>query len=292
MPEGDSVHQLSRRLETLAGRVITGWDARTPALATTDATGAVVRRVWPWGKHLFWELATDEGSDILHTHLKMEGNWRIHPVGTRWSAPAHTARLVVRVAGTPDPEREVELVGHSLGLVELWPAGEYSSRTAHLGPDPLGADWTRPGRWTTSGRDEAVARLAAQHGTSIGEALLDQRVLAGLGTIYRAETCFLLGIHPASDSASRDPAEVVDLAAHLLRFNAERPVRVFTGDERRGANSWVHSRALLPCHRCGTTIRQDMLGGAATVASPKVDQQRAIWWCPTCQPLLGPAGAK
>ncbi|GAB3820512.1 Fpg/Nei family DNA glycosylase [Tessaracoccus terricola] len=284
MPEGDSVHQLSRRLAPLTGRRVTAWDARTPALATTDATGAVIRRVWPWGKHLFWELATPAGSDILHTHLKMEGNWRVHPVGTRWGQPAHTARLVVRVEGSPDPAREVELVGHQLGLVELWPAEQYAARTSHLGPDPLGPDWDSPGRWSTSGRDEAVRRLVAQRDTTIGEALLDQRVLAGLGTIYRAETCFLLGVHPGADVAARDPGEVVDLAARLLKFNADRPVRVFTGDERRGANTWVHSRTRLPCHRCGTTIRQGLLGGANSVADPKVDQQRATWWCPTCQP--------
>ncbi|TRY19693.1 Fpg/Nei family DNA glycosylase [Tessaracoccus rhinocerotis] len=290
MPEGDSVYQLARRLEPLTGRTVTGWDARTPALATTDATGAVVRRVWPWGKHLFWELATPEGSDILHTHLKMEGHWRIHPAGTRWSEPAHTARIVVRVSGATDGAPEVELVGHSLGLVELWPAAQYPARTAHLGPDPLGPDWDSPGRWPRPGRDEAVARLAALRATTIGEALLDQRVLAGLGTIYRAETCFLSGIHPASDVGRLDPEQVVDLAARLLQFNHDRPVRVFTGNERRGANTWVHGRTHRPCHRCGAAIRQAELGGAHSVADPKVDQQRAIWWCPNCQPLLREPG--
>ncbi|NLE97695.1 MAG: Fpg/Nei family DNA glycosylase, partial [Propionibacterium sp.] len=69
MPEGDTVHQLATRLRPLEGRRITGWDARTPTLATTDATGAVVEAVWPWGKHLFWRLRQPAGADILHTHL-------------------------------------------------------------------------------------------------------------------------------------------------------------------------------------------------------------------------------
>lgn len=285
MPEGDTVHQLAARLAPLAGRRITHWDVRTPALATTDAVGATIHRVWPWGKHLFWELGTPHGSDILHTHLRMEGTWRIHPAGAPWSAPGHTARIVVRVAGEPDPSREVELVGHDLGLVELWPASQYGQRTAHLGPDPLGSDWDSSGRWAPSGRDEAVARLSAQRATSLGEALLDQRVIAGLGNVFRAELCFLLGTHPASDVQSRDAATVVDLGARLLQTNRDRLVRVFTGNERPGENTYVYRRHRRPCRRCGTAIRQGVLGGATTVADPRAGQERVIHWCPNCQPV-------
>ena len=84
MPEGDSVARLSRRLQPLVGRTIEHSDFRVPRLATVDHTGTVITRVWPHGKHLFWAC----GDLVLHTHLRMEGNWRIHPVGTRWSAPA------------------------------------------------------------------------------------------------------------------------------------------------------------------------------------------------------------
>ena len=162
MPEGDSVARLSRRLQPLVGRTIEHSDFRVPRLATVDLTGTVITRVWPHGKHLFWAC----GDLVLHTHLRMEGNWRIHPVGTRWSAPAHTARVVLRVSG------DIELVGHDLGLVEVWPATQYGARTGHLGPDPLADDWTTPGRWLPDGRSEALRRVLAVPGRTIGEALL------------------------------------------------------------------------------------------------------------------------
>lgn len=285
MPEGDTVHQLSDRLSSLVGRRITAWDARVPSLATTDATGMEIAAVWAWGKHLFWRLNSDAGSDILHTHLRMDGHWESLPVGQRWRAPAHTARLVVRVEGSPNRDSEVELVGHDLGMVDLWPASQYDARTAHLGPDPLHEHWGSPGQWPTSGRDESVKRLAAQRGTTLGEAVLDQRVIAGLGTVYRAELCFLLGLHPASAVDARDAAAVVDLAAELLQANRHR-MRVFTGSARPGMGTYVYGRQRLPCRRCGTRIEKDTLGGATSVADPRAGQERLIHWCPHCQPLV------
>lgn len=287
MPEGDTIYQLAQRLKPLEGRTITHWDARVASLATTDAVGSAIERVWPWGKHLFWAITSDRGTDILDTHLRMDGTWRTHAAGSRWTAPEHTARLVVRVTGAPDPGVEVELVGHDLGMVEMWPSDHYEQRTAHLGPDPLGHDWDVPGRWERPGRDEAVARLAAERETSLGEAVLDQRVVAGLGNVFRAELCFLLGVHPAADVTVREPAEVVDLAARLLQSNRHRTLRVFTGVDRPGENTWVYSRQRRPCRRCGTTIQRDTLGGATTVADPRAGQERLIYWCPVCQPREG-----
>lgn len=341
MPEGDSVHRLAERLAPLEGRRITHWDARVPALATSDLTGYVIQRVWAHGKHLFWELGpqtatknteptgttstgpapppvspandvatrttathdissgepsaeTDTaraslapGSYILHTHLRMEGTWRIHKVGTRWSMPWHTARLVVRVEGCPDPAAEVELVGHDLGLVELWRAEDHERRAGYLGPDPLADDWSTSGRWEPTGRDEAVSRLSTATGT-IGEALMDQRIMAGVGNEYRNEACFLMGVDPRSPVTAVDPAHTVDLLATLMGDNRSR-LRTFTGVDRDGERTFVFGRNHRPCRRCGTLIKQSELGGATTVADPRAAQERVIWWCPTCQLLAGPA---
>lgn len=277
MPEGDSVLRLSDRLQPLVGRTIERTDFRVPQLATATLDGTTVRRVWPHGKHLFW-LCDDT---VLHTHLRMDGTWRIHPAGTRWSLPAHTARVVIRVSGG------VELVGHDLGLIELWPAAQYASRTAHLGPDPLADDWSTAGRWAPTGRREAVRRLAeaAAAGRGIGEALLDQRIIAGVGNEYRAELCFLLGTHPATRADALDAEAVVDLVGRVMRGNLTSPVRTFTGDHRPGHTSFVFGRKGRPCRRCGTAIRGGTLGGADTVADPRAGQERVIWWCPACQPL-------
>ena len=274
MPEGDSVHRLANRLQPLVGRRITRSQFRVPQLATATLTGTTIARVWAHGKHLYWECQPDVGEAlILHTHLRMEGTWAVHKTGDRWSKPGHTARVVVEVTGG------VELVGHELGVVELWPAAQYPERTTHLGPDVLASDWS--GR----GRDEAIARISADPARTIGEALLDQRNLAGIGNEYRAEVCFLAGLHPAARVGDVDVPTVVDLAAKLMQANLASPVRTFTGDHRRGETTFVFGRNHRPCRRCCTTILQDRLGGATSVTSAEAGRERIIWWCPTCQPL-------
>ena len=136
MPEGDSVLQLSNRLQFMAGREVTGCSVRVPRYATVDFTGMTCERVWPYGKHLFMQF----GEQILHTHLKMEGTWAIHYAGDRWRKPGHTARIVLQLANSP---RDIEVVGHQLGFVDIYPADHYHQRIAHLGPDILDSDWDR-----------------------------------------------------------------------------------------------------------------------------------------------------
>ena len=266
MPEGDTIWRLAERFQPLVGRVIHHSDFRVPALATASLAGERISRIWPYGKHLYWQC----GQRILHTHQLMDGTWRSHAVGDRWSAPAHTARLVLQIDG-------VELVGHSLGIVELWPAREYGQRTAHLGPDILAADWA------AAGRDEALRRILDRPQRSIGEALLDQRNLAGVGNEYRAEVCFLQGLHPAVPVSHTDVGAVIDLAAKLMRANLTTPMRTFTGIHRAGENTFIFGRKHRPCRRCGTRIESSTLGGGTSVTSPDAGQERIIWWCPTCQ---------
>lgn len=268
MPEGDTVWQLSERLQPLVGRVITHSDFRVPSLATASLDGERIERIWPHGKHLYWQC----GQRVLHTHLRMEGHWRIHPIGQRWASPAHTARLVVHVDG-------VELVGHDLGVVELWPVEEYPRRTAHLGPDILAAEWP------ATGRAEALQRIMARPQRSIGEAILDQRNLAGIGNEYRAEVCFLLGLHPATAVAGCDAAAVLDRAAKLMRANLHSPMRTFTGVRRAGETTYVFGRRHRPCRRCGAAVESAGLGGAPSAGDQEAGRERLIWWCPTCQPL-------
>lgn len=268
MPEGDTIWRLAERLQPLVGRVITHSDFRVPALATASLDGERIERIWPHGKHLYWLC----GERILHTHLLMDGEWVIHAAGQRWSRPAHTARLVLRVDG-------VEIVGHDLGVVELWPAREYGRRTAHLGPDILAEGWV------PAGRAEAIERIRSRPERSIGEAILDQRNVAGIGNEYRAEVCFLRGLHPATPVGSCDAEAVIDLAAKLLRANRHLPMRTFTGIHRAGENTFVFGRKHRPCRRCGTSIESSTLGGAASVTDPEAGRERIIWWCPTCQPL-------
>ena len=258
MPEGDSVLQLSRRLQFMTGREVLATSLRVPSVALVDFTGETVDRVWPYGKHLFMQF----GERILHTHLKMEGTWAMHLAGDRWRKPGHTARVVLQLAGAPHP-RPIEIVGHSLGLVEVFRTDEYHERMSYLGPDVLDEDWDRA---------EARRRLLADPRRSIGEALLDQHNLAGVGNEYRAEVCFLCGIHPATPVAEVDVDQVLDVTRRIMWANRNSPVRVTTGVKRAGENSYVFGRNGRPCRRCGSPIRKAWLG------------ERIIWWCPRCQP--------
>lgn len=255
MPEGDVVFLAAGRLRAaLVGETLTRSDFRVPRYATVDLRGQVVDSVASYGKHLF--IRTDTVS--IHTHLKMEGSWRVFHCGQRWTKPRVTARLVLGTA-------EVEAVGFDLGVVEVLRRAEEPAAIAHLGPDLLGPEWDPA---------EAVARLTREPGLPIGLALLDQRNLAGIGNIYRSEVCFLRRVHPA-----RPVAEVDDLLA--LVNEAHRVLH-------RAAHQppWrplVYGRARRPCQRCGTAVRVELLGETAPGTDRVSRRERGIYFCPRCQ---------
>jgi endonuclease-8 len=259
MPEGDNVWQTARRLTPLTGAELVASDFRVPSLATVDLSGRRVLETVSRGKHLLTRLEDDA---TLHTHLRMEGRWDVHPVGSRWRRPAHEARLVLRTASH-------EAVGYSV-LVDLVRTSEEDRLVGHLGPDLLGPDWDAA---------EAVRRIEQSGDVPIGQALLDQRNLAGIGNVYRAELCFITGVDPHTPVADvPDVPRMVDRAHALLVANRDRPDRITTGDKRPGRRLWVYRRRG-PCLRCGTPIQVDELG-------PET-QERVVWWCPRCQPPAG-----
>lgn len=253
------VWRAARQLhEALADRELTRSDFRVPRYATTDLTGRFVTGAVSRGKHL---LIRVDGDVTVHTHLKMEGSWRIGPA-TGHPLRDHRIRLVLA-------NRQWQAVGHQLGIVEVIRTSMESRAVGHLGPDLLGPDWNVA---------EAVARLGADPGRVIGEALLDQRNLAGIGNMYKAETLFLRGVSPWRAVADVPAlAELVELAQRLLVANKDRIGQVTTGDARRGRSTWVYGRAGQPCRRCGTTISRGDQGPAT--------EERITFWCPHCQPL-------
>jgi endonuclease VIII len=258
MPEGDVVWRTARDLhQALAGRELTRSDFRVPKFATADLTARAVSATVSRGKHL---LTRVEGDITVHTHLKMEGSWRISPAAD-FPLRDHRIRLILA-----NPEWQA--VGFLLGVVELIRTSKEELTVGHLGPDLLGPDWDAA---------EAVRRLTAQPERTIGEALLDQRNLAGMGTIYRAETLFLRGINPWRQVADvADLPGLVDLARRLLDANKNGGPAVTTGNTTRGAHLWVYGRAGQRCRRCGTMIMRGELG-------PALEERTAVW-CPHCQP--------
>ncbi|MEW2266406.1 Fpg/Nei family DNA glycosylase [Streptomyces sp. NPDC047853] len=263
MPEGDTVWQAARRLhEALAGKVLIHSDFRVPRYATADLTGRTVLDVTARGKHL---LTRVEGGLTVHSHLRMDGSWKVFAAGQRWSGgPAHQIRVIL---GTADRTA----VGYRLPVLELLRTADEERAVGHLGPDLLGPDWDP---------EQALVNLRADPARALGEALLDQRNLAGIGNVYKCELCFLLGVTPWLPVGDLPPGlavKVLVLAKKLLEANRDRPVRRTTG--LRGQDLFVYSRAPRPCLRCGTSIRLADQGDGA--------RERPTYWCPTCQ--AGPA---
>ena len=257
MPEGHTVWQAAKRLrEALAGRVLTRSDFRVPRYATTDLTGRQVTESLSRGKHL---LTRVEGGVTVHTHLKMEGRWRVSPATGR-APQAHQIRLVLG--------NDIwQAVGYQLGVVEVLPTAKEADVVGHLGPDLLGPDWDA---------EEAVRRLMTGPQRPAGEAFLDQRNLAGVGNIFAAEMLFLRGVSPWRPVGEvPDLRALVELGQRLLEANKERAGIVTTGVVRRGEETWVYGRAGRPCRRCGNPIRRAEQGTAG--------EERLRFWCPACQ---------
>jgi endonuclease VIII len=257
VPEGDTVYQAARRLDRgLTGQVLTTSDFRIPSLATSDLSGATVTGTVSRGKHLLMRF--DNGL-TLRTHLKMEGTWQIGAKGSRWRRPAHTARVVLRTATT-------EAVGFQV-LLDLARTTAEDDLVGHLGPDLLGPDWDA---------EVALARLRAGPDVPIADALLEQRNLAGIGNVFKAEICFICRTHPLTPvGAVPDLPAMVDKAKQLLEVNRNRSTRITTADTRRGYQLWVYGRRG-PCLRCGTPIAKSEQGPRG--------QERVTYWCPRCQP--------
>ncbi|WP_018504622.1 DNA-formamidopyrimidine glycosylase family protein [Parafrankia discariae] len=251
MPEGDTVWLAARRMDTaLAGRMLLRSDFRVPSLATADLSGRRVSTVRPRGKHL---LTRVEGGLTLHTHFRMEGSWHLYRPGSRWSGgPAWQVRVVLVTA-------EQVAVGYRLPVVEILPTEQEDRVVGHLGPDVLGVDWDL---------DRAVANLRAEPTREIGSALLDQRLLAGLGNIWRTEACFLAGVSPWTPVGEVGDLEgLVRRAQAMIRAGARGGHQVTTGSARPGEQHWVYGRAGRPCRRCGTLVRRQEQR-TATQSSP------------------------
>jgi endonuclease-8 len=259
VPEGDTVWRTALHLDkALSGSMLVETDFRVPAHATLDLSGRVVAATVARGKHLLTRI----GDDLtLHTHLRMEWAWHLYKPGTAWRRPAHEARVVLRTA-------DWTAVGFSLGVTEVVTRDAEDTVVGHLGPDLLGPDWDEA---------EALRRLRADPARPVGEALLDQRNLAGIGNLYANELCFLAGVHPRLPAVEvPDLPRLVRRARSALESNKQRVEQTFTGDLRKGQQTWVYRRDRLPCRRCGTRILVDLHGPAG--------QERATYWCPSCQP--------
>lgn len=249
MPEGDVLFRTAATLQRwLAGRELTA--ATAPAMAMV---GRTIERVEANGKHL---LIRFDSGHVLHSHLRMTGSWHVYRAGERWRRPQGQAKVAL-TCGT-----RVAVCFNAPVVELLVPGGEQiHPGLVALGPDVL----DRP-----LDLDEIRRRARRRPpATALGELLLDQRVVAGIGNIWRGEALFLEGRSPWAPVSTLTDDELDALVTTAARIMGES-LGPFTGRPGR----WVYRRAGLPCRRCRTTIR----------SRPQGEQARIAYWCPTCQP--------
>jgi len=278
MPEGDTIFRAARTLHrALAGQVVTRFDTAYAPLARvhddTPITGRTVDGVESHGKHLVMRFS---GDLALRTHMRMHGSWHIYRPGERWQRPRSAMRIVIETApfvavGFDIPDAE---------WVKASTLGGRDDAIARLGPDLLAPDFDA---------DAARVRLRARGDQPIAEALLEQRVMAGIGNVFKSEILFEGGVHPrtpVSRLSDDQLATLIALAHRQLAMNVrDTPgprggTRRTTGRMAPGEGLWVYSRGGQPCRRCGTRIASEKQGFGA----------RPTWWCPRCQPA--PAGVE
>lgn len=262
MPEGDILRRTAARLDrALTGRVLTRAELRWPTAAEVDLVGRTVLGTVSYGKHLLTRF--DDGR-TLHTHLRMEGSWGI----ARTGSPAAAGRgPFVRAVLS---EATWSAVGTRIGMLDVVATRDEHVLIGHLGPDLLAPDFP------AAGLDEALGRLAACGGTPIAEVLLDQRVAAGVGTIFAAESLFARRLWPWTPADRvEDPGALLLAARRLMERSVVSRTPTATGESGRGRTTLVHGRANQPCRRCGTPI------AVGLAFAPPMD--RPISYCPTCQ---------
>jgi endonuclease VIII len=274
MPEGDTIYRSAQTLDrALRGRVVTRFESVLPALTRIDddapLRGRTIECVRAQGKHLLIEFSADL---VLRTHMRMNGSWHIYRPGERWRRSRRQARVVIETDA-------FVAVAFNVPVAEFYTARELAREPAlrELGPDLLGDDFDV---------GLAVSRLRGRGSLGIGDALLDQRALAGIGNVYKSEVCFVCRIHPFTpvDHLSDDELRTLARTAReLLQANVApgtdagittyHSVRRMTRGAAAEERLWVYGRAGKPCRRCGTPVDRKKQGPDA----------RSTYWCRGCQ---------
>ena len=274
MPEGDTIFRAARNMHrVLAGQVVTKFDTAYAHLdrvnVDTPIAGRVIEKCESAGKH---HLIVFSGDLILRTHMRMNGSWHLYRHGERWWRGPQSMRVRIDTA-------DWVAVAFDVPVAEFVTPRQLETRSpvAQLGPDLLGAAFDR---------DEAIRRIVASGARPIAMTLLDQRILAGIGNVYKSEVLFMSGVHPDTPSSSVPAAtleQMMDIARGVLRDNVVdgtppsiqtyRNLRQWNPASEHDDNLWVYGRRGKPCRKCGTPIESKKMGIEA----------RTTYWCPRCQ---------
>ena len=276
MPEGDTIFRAARTLNrALAGKTVKGFRTVLPKLSRVDEdhpiTGRLIESVQSSGK---WLSIHFSGDLVLLTHMRMNGSWHIYRPQERWQRLSEDMRIVIE---TPD----FVAVGFDIPVAEFHTEKSLAQRSgvSQLGPDILAPEF-----------DPALAAAALRSAPElgVGEALLRQSLIAGLGNVYKSEVCFACGVNPFRPIASLAESELeclIRTAHKFLRANVTDAsgsgMVTYTGFRRTTGRAnvadrlWVYARGGQPCRRCGATIERNKHASDA----------RVTFWCPSCQAL-------
>jgi endonuclease-8 len=264
VPEGDTIFRTARTLQrALAGKTVTRFETVLPKLSRIDEdaplAGRTIDAVRSQGKWLFIELS---GNLVLLTHMLMSGSWHIYRPGEPWQRGRSHMRIVIETA-------DILAVAFDVPIAEFHTSETLARRRVvnQLGPDVLGGAFDRA---------TAVANLQSRPDLEIAQALIRQSLLAGLGNVYKSETCFVSGVSPFRAIASMDAVtlhRVIDAADKLLHANTDAGHRRTTGRSNREEELWVYGRAGKPCRNCGTPI----------LSRKQAPDALITFWCPQCQ---------
>ena len=273
MPEGDTIFRAARTLHrAMAGKPVVQFESVFPALTRvhvdTPLTSQTIERVSAAGKHLLMQFS---GGLVLRTHMRMNGSWHIYRPQEPWQRPRRDMRIVVATA-------DFVAVGFNIPVAEFVQVRRLDrhAELARLGPDLLSEPFDSV---------EALRRIKARPGEAIADVLLNQRVMAGIGNVYKSEVLFACRVSPFVETRQLgdDLLEcLVTTARRLLLANVQTslaPMTTYTGYRRTtgrdnpGERLWVYSRVGKPCRRCATPIE---------IAKQGTDA-RLTYWCPGCQ---------
>lgn len=282
MPEGDTIYRAARALQkAIGGKIVTAFDTGLATLATVNddkpLTSRTVDKVAARGK---WCLVYFSGDMILVTHMLMCGSWHIYRTGEKWRMGRNRMRVAITCG-------EYQAVAFNVPIAEFHTARSLarSSQIPKLGPDFL-ADTFTIGEAVDALRDYAVSHPESE----LAGVLLNQRVMAGLGNVYKSEVAFAAGVNPFRQMHTITASEmqsIADIAQRYMRANvangAGDGIVTYAGNRRtthamdRADRLWVYGRQGQECRRCGATISMRKQG----------EQARSTYWCPSCQPYCG-----
>jgi len=263
VPEGDILRRVAARLgQAMVDREVIYCLLRWPTLGGVDLAGRTITGIEAYGKHVMMHF--DDGF-TFRSHLRMDGSWRIERAVS--GRPNPTGRAKSWQARAVIGNQDWVAIGWRLGMADLLRTRDVDRLLKPLGPDVMASDFDPT---------QAAKRLSSQGQRWIGAALLDQSLVAGIGTIYMAESLFKWQVRPNRPANQvEDLAGLLSYAGRILNRSVAAVSPTATGQTRAGWITMVHGREHLPCRLCGTGIEVMMVGSAPF--------DRPAFYCPTCQ---------